>query len=79
MDYDIFERLMEAFETSTLSNNRFLSVINSIHWDEKFFADGEHYFCKGRFTFTTPSLEPFEISRDWRPGAMFSDGSYIEL
>ncbi len=79
MDYDIFEKIMEAFETSTPSNNRFLSVINSIRWDEKFFADGEHYFCKGGFTFTTPSLEPFEISRDWMPGAMFSDGSYIEF
>lgn len=79
MDYDIFERLLEAFETSTLSNNRFLSVINSIQWDERFFADGEHYFCKGGFTFTTPSLEPFEISRDWMPGAMFSDGSCMEF
>lgn len=31
MEFNYFERLLDAFENITLSNNRFLSVINSIH------------------------------------------------
>ena len=79
MELHLFETLKNAFESSTLSNNRFLSALNSASWDKKFYADGEHYFCKGGFCFTTPSLNPFEITRNWMPSAMFSDGSCIEF
>lgn len=79
MELHLFETLRNAFETSTLSNNRFLSALNSASWDKTFYADGEHYFCKGGFCFTTPSLNPFEITRNWMPSAMFSDGSCIEF
>ncbi len=79
MELHLFETLRNAFETSTLSNNRFLSALNSASWDKTFYADGEHYFCKGGFCFTTPSLNPFEVTRNWMPSAMFSDGSCIEF
>ncbi len=79
MELHLFETLRNAFESSTLSNNRFLSALNSASWDKTFYADGEHYFCKGGFCFTTPSLNPFEITRNWMPSAMFSDGSCIEF
>ncbi len=79
MELNIFETLKEAFEISTLSNNRFLSALNSISWDCTFFADDEHYFCKGGFTFTTPSLDPFDITRNWMPAAFFTDGSFIQF
>ena len=64
MELHLFETLRNAFETSTLSNNRFLSALNSASWDKTFYADGEHYFCKGGFCFTTPSLNPFEVTRN---------------
>lgn len=79
MELHLFETLRNAFETSTLSNNRFSSALNSASWDKTFYADGEHYFCKGGFCFTTPSLNPFEVTRNWMPSAMFSDGSCIEF
>lgn len=79
MELHLFETLRNAFESSTLSNNRFLSALNSASWDKTFYADGEHYFCKGGFCFTTPSLNPFEVTRNWMPSAMFSDGSCIEF
>ena len=79
MELHLFETLKNAFDSSTLSNNRFLSALNSASWDKTFYADGEHYFCKGGFCFTTPSLNPFEITRNWMPSAMFSDGSCIEF
>lgn len=79
MELHLFETLRNAFEASTLSNNRFLSALNSASWDKTFYADGEHYFCKGGFCFTTPSLNPFEVTRNWMPSAMFSDGSCIEF
>ena len=79
MELHLFETLRNAFETSTLSNNRFLSALNSASWDKTFYADGEHYFCKGGFCFTTPSLNPFEVTRNWMPSAIFSDGSCIEF
>lgn len=79
MELHLFETLRNAFESSTLSNNRFLSALNSASWGKTFYADGEHYFCKGGFCFTTPSLNPFEVTRNWMPSAMFSDGSCIEF
>ena len=79
MELHLFETLKNAFESSTLSNNRFLSALNSASWDKTFYADGEHYFCKGGFCFTTPSLNPFEVTSNWMPSAMFSDGSCIEF
>lgn len=77
MELNIFMSLKEAYETSTHNVNCFLKALNKIKWDEKFEADGEHYFTKGGFVFTTPSLDPFDM--DWKPSAIFSDGSYIEF
>lgn len=74
-----FYNLKEAYEVSTLNNNQFERALNSIEWDATFFADGEHYFVKDGFTFTTPSLNPFDITKDWKPSAIFADGSMIEF
>lgn len=71
--FNVFSKIKEAYECSTLSNNVFKDVLESIKWDSRFFADGEFYFVKGDFTFTTPSLDPFDM--DWKPSAMFADGS----
>lgn len=77
MEFRIYEKIKEAFGYSAHSNNKFKSALESIAWDYSFFADGEHYFVKGGLTITTPSLNPFDM--DWRPSAMFSDGSVIEF
>lgn len=72
----IYNTLKEAWETSTLNNNRFSSAIDSYQWDNQFFADDEYYFIKGGFCFATPTLDPFdERSTWWEPSAKFSDGS----
>lgn len=73
----IYEALKEAYEASTQDNNRFLTALLSIHWDDAFQADGEHYFSKGAFIFTTPSLDPFAMSG--KPSAIFPDGSTSEF
>lgn len=78
-ELNLFETLKESYETSTPKHNRFAEALNSQEWDSTFFEDGEHYFCRGGFIFSTPSLDPFEITRDWSPSAIFSDGSYIEF
>lgn len=75
----LFETLQEAYETSTRNYNGFEAALKAVKWDETFYTDEEYYFCKGDFTFTTPSLDPFEITKDWRPAAVFSDRSQIEF
>lgn len=79
MEYRLYERIKEAFETSTMSYNRFAKVIRSIKWDNQFQADGEYYFTLGRLIFTTPSLDPFQIGRSWRPEVTFSSGDMLEI
>ncbi len=76
-ELNIFEALKEAYETSTPNNNRFAAKLSSILWDAEFYEDEEYYFLKGDMTFTTPSLNPFNM--DWKPSAIFKDGSYIEF
>lgn len=79
MEFKIFETIKEAFETSTHNDNRFLKALKSVRWEAEFTADGEFYFCLGALTFTTPSLNPFEVTKDWAACAMFADGSTIYL
>ena len=75
---NIFYNIKEAFETSTHNNNRFADCIKSINWDNTFFADDEYYFVKGDMTFTTPSLDPFDMP--WEASAtFFSDGSTLTI
>lgn len=76
---NLFNTLKEAFETSTQNRNKFKESLDSILWDNAFFADEEYYFIKEGFTFTTPSLNPFDVSSNWMPSAIFADGSYIEF
>lgn len=77
MTLDIFEILKEAYETSTHNINRFAEKLSAIKWDNEFRADDEYYFIKDDMTFTTPSLDPFKT--EWKPSAMFKDGSYLEF
>ena len=78
-ELEVFYKLKEAYEASTPNNNRFGAVLNSLSWDDKFIADGEHYFIKGSFIFTTPSTDPFLIDQNWKPSATFSDRSEISF
>lgn len=77
MELEIFYKIKEAFGASTLSDNKFKKTIQLIKWESQFFADNEHYFCSGGFVFSTPSLDPFNMK--YRPSAIFSDGSFIEI
>jgi hypothetical protein len=77
MTLNIFYKIKEAYETSTRNNNYFAEALKSISWDDTFFADGEHYFIKADLTFTTPSLDPFNMA--WKPSALFADGGYLEF
>lgn len=79
MTLSIFESLKEAYETSTRNNNNFAAKLSKINWDSEFYADGEYYFLIGDMTFTTPSLNPFAITKAWKPCAIFNDGSYLEF
>ena len=72
---NIFYKLKNAFECSTHNNNLFEKALKSIKWENTFFADGEYYFIKGDLTFTTPSLDPFNM--DWEASAIFADGSVL--
>lgn len=74
---EIFEKIKEAYETSTHNNNRFEAVLNSIKWDYTFYADEEFYFIKGDFKFFTPSLDPFNMK--WSAMAVFEDGSSLAI
>ena len=76
-ELNIFTKLKEAFETSTHNTNRFAEVLASIKWDSTYTADGERYFNLGGFTFTTPSLDPFNCP--WECTAYFSDNSMLSF
>ena len=79
MEFEIFETLKAAYDSSTPAHNRFREALESICWDSRFYADGEYYFVRGGFCFTTPSLDPFQIRRDWKPEAKFTDGAIISF
>lgn len=72
---DIFYKLKNAYECTTRSNNLFEKALKSIKWENTFFADGEFYFIKGDLTFTTPSLDPFNMS--WEASGIFRDGGVL--
>lgn len=69
----LYNKLLNAYETSTPSCNRFSKAVYSIKWDEVFKADDEYYFMKNGNVLITPSLYPFEMP--WKPSIMPSDGS----
>lgn len=73
--FTLYENLKNAYEVSTHNHNSFKQAIESVNWDEKFFADNEYYFVKGDLTLTTTSLNPFEV--EWTPEVLFADGSLL--
>lgn len=72
---ELFYKLKNAYEVSTHNYNSFKQALESVEWDNTFFADNEYYFVKGGFTLTTTSLNPFEV--EWKPEALFADGSLL--
>lgn len=72
---NLLAKLDEAYGTSTRNHNRFEEAVNSIAWDYRFYADGEHYFVKDGHTLTTPSLDPFDMP--WKPSLTPCDWSGV--
>ena len=63
----LYEKLKEAYETTTKKYNRFKEVIESIKWDNTFSADGEQYYIKNNLTLTIENIETtthLKIRRD---------------
>lgn len=76
-EFELFEGIEKALGESTPNNNRFKKFLDSVNWDNVFYADEEHYFLKDGAIFTTPSLNPFDM--EWEPSFLFSDGYTINL
>lgn len=71
---EIIDRITEAFESSTHNHNAFKETIEEIRWEHEYEADGEMYYHhESGLLLTTPSLDPFDITRDW-PAEMTLDG-----
>jgi hypothetical protein len=75
--FAIYEKISNAYETSTPANNKFAKAIQSIKWEKTFEADGEFYFFTKGLTFTTPSLDPFNL--DWKPSFLFANGTLMGI
>ena len=73
----LFNKLKEAYETSTRNFNSFKEAISSVNWDNKFEADGEIYFMLGKFTLAVENLDPFK--EQWKPTVYFTDGYVKEF
>ena len=73
--FELFINLKNAYEVSTHNHNSFKQAIESVDWDDTFYADNEYYFIKGNMTLTTTSLNPFKV--EWPPEALFADGSLL--
>ena len=70
----LYEKLKEAYETTTKKYNRFKEVIESIKWDNTFSADGEQYYIKGDLTLTIENIDPF--SEAWKPTVWIESNYY---
>lgn len=75
MGFELFNKLKTAYEVSTHNHNAFKEALESVKWDDKFYADNEYYFVGGGLTLTTTSLNPFEV--EWTPEVVFADGSML--
>lgn len=61
----VAEHIAEAFESSTMSDNRFASAVFGIRWDCNYSSEDGHFFEFGGLTLVTDGLDPFDM--DWRP------------
>ncbi len=61
----LYEKLKEAYGSSSRMYNNFKELINKIKWDNTFIADNEHYFIKGDLTLTIENIDPFK--EKWAP------------
>jgi hypothetical protein len=74
-----FELLKRVFNHSTPSMNLFAAAIARIVWDSTYEEDGETYYNVGGFTLITASTNPFKLSKDNHPVALFPNGELIRL
>jgi hypothetical protein len=75
-EISLYNSLVDAWETSTPSKNRFIECVSRVKWDCEYYADGEHNFHLGGFTLSTPTLDPFGEHK-WMPSVITSDGSIL--
>lgn len=79
--FALFEKIQNAYEISTMSNNQFEKLVNKIKWNDKFHCEDGYYFIlnhrNGDFTLNCDTLDPFTMDR--KPEVFFSDGSYMEV
>lgn len=71
MEWDIIAKLQRAYDSSTMSNNRFGKALEAIKWDHKFQADGETYYQAGGLTVTVQNPDPFKEL--WKPAYMWDN------
>ena len=77
MEYNLYEKLKEAYETTSAKFNNFKTAIDNIKWDQTFEADGEIYYILGKFTLTIENINPFK--EQWKPTVFTSDNSILEF
>jgi len=72
----VIDYITNAFEQSTRRHNLFADAIARVRWAQDFDADGERYYIHDSgLTFTTPSLDPFKVTRDWPAEFTYPDFS----
>lgn len=70
----LFDKLKNAYDITTKTNNFFKRVIDSIKWDSVFCEDDEFYYCmENGFFLVVENHNPFE--ERWEPCVYFSDNS----
>ena len=75
-NYDLTEKIKEAYQTTTINNNVFEKFINSINWTKIYKADGEiNYYLKNKLTLSIENINPFKEA--WSPSILYEDGSII--
>lgn len=73
----IHNRLQEAWETSTINDNRFAVAIGSIKWDDMFSCEDGYYFILGDYTLEVPDMDPFGPRADYAPTSHFGNNCII--
>ena len=70
----VIKRIINAFQASTIKDNKFRRAIDATAWDELFYVDDEFYYRLPDGTmFITPSLDPFKITRRRPAHFIFAD------
>lgn len=83
---NIHNMLKEAWEASSMNDNRFEAAVRSIKWDSEFSCGDGHYFTVGDYTLHTMDMDPFGPFAFMLPVSFFGnrcmiyfDGYSVEL